>query len=113
MSFVSKITAFVHSVKVHVSDAFVKLFGKDQSEAFAAAALSLLHSAAGVVISDAVKAAEELINATGEEKRAAALKQILSDSRIQALGVSKSVLNLVLELAVQTLAKSAFGFAQD
>lgn len=98
----SKIENFVHGAEVKVSDVFVKLFGKDASRQFAQASLALLKTAAGKIVLDAVEFADTM-NVNGAGKRAAALAKIGMDFRGQGISVSESVLNLLVELAVQTV----------
>ncbi len=101
--FLQKIGHVFHTAAITVSAVFVKIFGHDAAQAFGASALHLLQSAEGVIVADAVKGVASLNLATGEEARAEALKRIWADSRIQASGVSKSIVNMLVELAVNTL----------
>ncbi|MGH9505218.1 MAG: phage holin, LLH family [Terriglobales bacterium] len=104
MSLFGKIANFFHTAAVKVSDAFVKLFGKDAAEKFAQGALSLLKSAEGKIVLDAVEAVETLNPAAdGASKRAQAFAKILDDFKTQGLQVSESVVSMLIELAVQFL----------
>lgn len=101
----SKITNFVHGAEVKVSAVFVKLFGQDASHQFAQAALALLKTAAGKIVLDAVEAANTL-NVDGAGKRKAAFNQIGADFKAQGITVGESILNLLIELAVQAAKES-------
>lgn len=101
--FLQKIGHVFHTAAIKVSDAFVKIFGHDAAQAFGAAALHLLQSAEGVIVADVVKGVAALNLETGEAARAEAFKQIWADTRIQASGVSKTIINMLVELAVGNL----------
>ena len=103
MNFIQKIGHLFHAVSVKVSDIFVKIFGKDAAQAFGASALHLLQTAEGVIVSDIVTAVASLNLATGEDARTEALKRIWADSKIQGSGISKTLVNMLVELAVATL----------
>jgi hypothetical protein len=95
---------FLKKVKAKVSDVFIKIFGKDQAQQFADAALQLMKSAAGTLVLDVVKLVETsnpLL--TPADKRQAAFDQIVSDAKSKGLDLTSSIINLLIELAVQTL----------
>jgi hypothetical protein len=48
-AFWHRVAGFLHAAGHLVSDAFVKLFGKDAAEKFAAASLALLKSSVGQI----------------------------------------------------------------
>lgn len=102
MSLFKKIENFIHTAAVKVSDAFVKVFGKDASEKFAQGALSLLKTAEGKIVLDAVEAVQTL-STDGAGKRSAAFEKILADFKTQGISVGESVINMLIELAVQFL----------
>jgi hypothetical protein len=102
MSLFSKIANFFHTAAVKVSDAFIAVFGKDAAEKFAQGALSLLKSAEGKIVLDAVEAVQTL-STDGAGKRAAAFEKILADFKTQGISVGESVINMLIELAVQYL----------
>lgn len=109
MSVFTSIGNFFKGVAAKVSAAFVKVFGKDAAQKFADGAVSLLKTAAGVIALDAVQAVENSNPfATPADKRNEAFKKIASDAKIQALGVGSSTINLLIELAVQTILKQSF-----
>lgn len=97
---------FFRKAKAKVSAFFVKVFGQEASQKFADGAVALLKTAAGVIVVDVVKAIE-LANpmASPADKRNAAFQQIMADAKIQGLGLTSSVINLLIELAVQAILK--------
>lgn len=103
MSFITKIGNLFHAARVKVSDIFVKIFGKDAAQAFGASALHLLQTGEGVIVGDIVKAVASLNLATGDEARDEALKRVWADTKIQTSGISKTLVNLLVELAVSEL----------
>lgn len=103
LGFITKIGHIFHTVAVKVSDIFVKIFGKDAAQAFGASALHLLQTAEGVIVKDTVVAVASLNLGSGEEARAEALKRIWADAKIQGSGISKTLVNMLVELAVATL----------
>lgn len=98
----SKITGFVHTAAVKVSDVFVAVFGKDVAEKFAQGALSMLKTAEGKIVLDAVEAVSTLTT-DGAGKRAAAFEKILADFKTQGITVGESLVNMLIEIAVQFL----------
>jgi len=102
MSLVSKISNYIHGAAVKVADAFVHVFGKDASQAFAQGALRLLKTAEGKIVLDAVEAVQTL-ETDGAGKRAAAFEKIGADFKAQGVSVGESVVNMLIELAVAYL----------
>lgn len=102
MSLVSRISNYIHGSVVKVADAFVHIFGKDASQAFAQGALRLLKTAQGKIVLDAVEAVATL-EADGAGKRAAAFEKIGADFKTQGISVGENVINMLIELAVQYL----------
>jgi len=98
----SKIANFIHGAAVKVADAFVKIFGKDAAHQFAQGALAVLKTAEGKIVLDAVEAVDslELDNAG---KRSAAFEKIASDFKTQGYQVGESLINMLVEVAVQYL----------
>ena len=78
------------------------IIGKDAAAHFAQGALALLKSAEGKLVLDAVEAVQTL-NIDGAGKRAAAFQKIGADFKTQGITVGESVLNMLIELAVQYL----------
>ncbi|MBV8807967.1 MAG: hypothetical protein JO033_04780 [Acidobacteriaceae bacterium] len=102
MSLFSKIENFVHGAEVKVSADFEKLVGKERAQQFAQSALALLKTAEGKVVADAVEAVSTLAT-DGAGKRVAAVQKIGTDLKAQGITVAESLLNLLVELAVQAL----------
>jgi hypothetical protein len=102
MSLWKKISSFVHGAAVKVSDAFVKIFGKDAAHQFAQGTLALLKTAEGKIVLDAVEAVSTL-SLDGAGKRAAAFEKIASDFTTQGYSVGENVINMLVELAVTYL----------
>ena len=102
MSLWSKIENFVHGAEVKVSTVFVTLFGQKAATDFAHASVSLLKTAAGKIVLDAVEAVQTL-STDGAGKRAAAFAKIGADFQTQGLSVGNSEINLLIELAVGAL----------
>jgi hypothetical protein len=107
----SKISNFFHGAAVKVSDAFVTIFGKEAAHQFAQGALSLLKTAEGKIVLDAVEAVQTLSpSADAAAKRAQAFQQIGNDFKAQGITVGESVINMLIELAVQFM-KGSIGAA--
>ena len=104
MSLLDKVKSWFKHAAVAVSGVFAKLVGHDNAVAFGHAALGLLKSALGVIVTDAVAAAESFDpNASGEAKKAHAFAKILEDSKAQGIQVSNSLVSMLIELAVGVL----------
>jgi len=106
--FFSKVEAFFHNAEVAVSAGFVKLVGQAQAKAFATGVEAIVKTDLGKIAIAAVKAAEGL--ASGELKHAAAFAEITTQAKASGLDVENSVINMLIELAVQTV-KGTFGAA--
>lgn len=104
MTLFQKLEGFVHTAAVKVSDAFVKLVGKETAQKFGQAALALLKTAEGKIVLDAVELIESL-NPTADSasKRSQALVKIETDFKTQGLQVAQSIVGLLIEIAVQFL----------
>lgn len=102
----SKIGHFLKGLEVDVSDLFVKLFGADAAHNFAAAAESIIKTDLGKIAMEAVTEAQAL--AAGVDKRAAAFTKIVSTATAAGLDVKDSIVNLLIELALQKV-KGSFG----
>jgi hypothetical protein len=100
------IAHFFKNVEVVVSDVFVKLFGADAAHNFAAAGESLLKTELGKLAWSAVNEAQAL--AAGTDKRAAAFGNLVAAAKTAGLEVKDSIVNLLIELAVQKV-KGSFG----
>jgi hypothetical protein len=100
MSFLS----WFSKVKAKVSTVFVAIFGQEAAQKFGDATLSVLKSAAGVLVLDvvnAIKVANPLVS--GDDKRKMAFDKITNDAKAQGLSISSSMINLLIELAVSTI----------
>ena len=102
----TSIAHFFKNVEVVVSDVFVKLFGADASHNFAVAAEGILKTDLGKIALVAVQETQSL--ATGAEKQAAAFAKITSAATAAGIDAKGSIVNLLIEMAVQKL-KGSFG----
>jgi len=102
----SAIGHFFKHVGVTVSALFVKLFGADAAHNFAVAAESLIKTDLGNIALTAVSEASAL--AAGTDKRAAAFSKIVTAAKANGLEVKDSIVNLLIEMAVQKV-KGSFG----
>lgn len=105
MSFITKVVNFFKTVGAKVSGFFVAVFGSEAAHAFGDAALGVLKSALGVIAQDAVSAVESLA-LDSASKREEAFKRVVTDAQKQGLQFSTSLVNLLIELAVQRLKKN-------
>jgi hypothetical protein len=101
MSFLS----WFGKVKQKVSAFFVSVFGQDAAQKFADGSIALLKTAAGVLAMDAVTYAADLKLGTSSETRDAAAIKLGSDAKLQGINLTNSVINMLIELAVQALVK--------
>jgi len=104
-SFFSKLAGFFKRAKYYVSEVFVKLFGKDAAQHFTVSAVEVLKSDLGKIAVTAVKEAEAM--AAGTDKRAVAFEKIAQQVAAQGIAAGKSIIYMLIELAVQNL--GAFG----
>lgn len=102
----------VKSVGVFVSEMFICLFGADASKQFADASLKLLRSEAGQLVLGAVQKIEQmalagtLTDITDAGKREQALAMAATALERAGITVATSVLNLLIELAVQAVKRN-------
>jgi hypothetical protein len=104
MSFFDVFKKIGHGVKVAaiaVAHGFENIFGAQASQDFGHAALDVLKSALGQIVVAEVSALAGVSDLSGAEKAAQAQAAILK--QVQALGIdaSKSIVNMLIELAVQ------------
>jgi hypothetical protein len=97
---------FFHNVAHPFVVLFHKIVGSDAFKSFIGAAESLLESKLGVIAWDAVRWAGTL-TADGAGKRAAAFKKIIEDAEAAGLDYKDSIINLLIEIAVQKLKGNA------
>lgn len=81
---------------------FVTLFGRQALDDFERAAYRLLQTQLGRIVWAVVQALESL-RVPGEEKRRRAFARILAEAGTAGLTVKDSLINLLIELAVQRL----------
>lgn len=105
-SFFSSVGSFFKKVGYYVSEGFQKIFGANASKAFAVSALALLKSDLGKLAFAAVQEAEKL--AAGTDKRSVAFSNIVSAAKAQGIDAGKSLVNMLIEIAVQAV-NGAFG----
>lgn len=104
VAFLKRLGGHVKGAAIVVSDLFVKLVGKDKAEEFAHAAIGMLQSDLGVIVSDAVHAVQTLDpNASGDQKKTQAFEKIATDVKAKGIETSNSVISLLIELAVGVL----------
>lgn len=97
--------AIGHGVKVvavGIAHGFVALFGKETAQAFADSAVNLLKSSLGQIVVAEVEALADL-QISGPEKQAQAQKAVLDKAKAEGLSVSTSLVNMLIEVAVQFL----------
>jgi hypothetical protein len=103
----TKETVFQHIKSVFeslghiVSVSFQKIFGKTEATQFAYATLALLKTDVGKVAMAAVQEVEKM--AAGIDKRKVAFDKIVADLKTEGLTVKNSVINMLIELAVQAI----------
>ena len=106
LSFWHRVAGFFHAAGHLVSEAFIKLFGKDAATQFASASLALLKTTVGQIAVTAVTEASKV--ASGVEAHKIAFSTVVSEIEKLGLTAKDSEINLLIELGVQAL-KGAFG----
>jgi hypothetical protein len=104
MDLVGVIKKIGHGIKVvaiKVEHVFVAVFGQQAAETFGHAALGLLKSALGQIVVAEVQLLEGVSGLTGVEKLAKAQPAILKEAELAGISASMSIINLLIELAVQ------------
>lgn len=101
-----KVEGIFHKAETDVDAAGIALFGKANFTAFATSAKQVLKTELGVIVVSAVKAAEGM--ASGAEAHQAAFSQIASAAKTAGITAETSVVNMLIELAVQAV-RGAFG----
>ncbi|MFQ5925900.1 MAG: phage holin, LLH family [Terriglobia bacterium] len=81
---------------------FLVLFGREALGAFQRAALLLLRTQLGRIVWAVVEAVD-LLKVEGEAKRREAFRRILREAKAAGLEVKDSLINLLIEVAVQRL----------
>jgi len=101
MNVFSAIGHFFKHIGVFVADEFVKIFGADAAHNFAVAAEGVLETELGKLAWTAVNEVKGL--ASGTEKQAAAFTKIMSAAATAGLDAKASIVNMLIEIAVQKL----------
>jgi hypothetical protein len=102
---------FFKQCGIFVGDAFVKIFGSDAAHTFAVGAMAVLRTALGQIVMTVVQEVEAT-GAPGSEKHGIAFGKILSATAAAGIEAKDSLINTLIELAVQEL-KGAFGPAKS
>lgn len=105
-SFFQSLKDFFKKAGYYVEQGFVAIFGKDAASHFAVATLALLKSDLGKIALTAVQEAEKV--AAGTDKYATAFAAIVSQAKASGINAGESTINMLIELAVQTV-NGAFG----
>lgn len=100
-NFLEKIGHGIKVAAIAVAHGFSKLFGSDAAQAFGHAALGILESALGKIVVAEVAALAGVNSLSGVEKFAQAQAAILDKAKAAGLDASTSIVNLLIELAVQ------------
>ena len=104
MSFFGAVGHFFKTIGKGVGKAFVAIFGSDAAHAFAQGAEALLKTALGQIALDAVDLVQNANPLSGDaEKRKAAFDKIKTDAVSKGLSISDSLINMLIELAVNAL----------
>ncbi|SRR6266568_11563 len=104
MSFVTFLKSIGHDIKsavIAVGHGFERLFGKQEAHDFGQAALGLLKSDLGQIVVAEVEALAGVSDMTGVQKAAQAQGEILTKAEQLGISTSKSIVNMLIELAVQ------------
>lgn len=91
----------IKAVAIKVAHGFTALFGAQASAAFGQAALGLLKSALGQIVVAEVQALAGVSTLSGAQKAAQAQAAILQKAESVGISASKSIVNLLIEVAVQ------------
>ena len=100
-SFLTNLKNKIHGAAVKVAAEFEAIFGKQAAEEFGTAALNLLKSDLGQVVVSEVEALAGATDISGAEKAAKAQAAILAQAKTLGISASTSIVNLLIETAVQ------------
>lgn len=100
-SFLSNLVSKVHGAAVKVATIFESIFGKQAADAFGTAALNILKSDLGQIVTQEVEALAGATNLSGAEKAAQAQTAVLAKAKTLGISASTSIVNLLIETAVQ------------
>lgn len=101
MNFLEKIGHGIKVAAIAVAHGFQHLFGAEASQAFGHAALGVLKSALGQIVVAEVSALSGVSNLSGVEKAAQAQAAVLDKAKAAGIEASTSIVNMLIELAVQ------------
>lgn len=102
MSWFNSLINWVKGAKAKVSEFFVAVLGQDAAKQLGDATVTALQTALGVIVKDAVIAVSSL-QIGSDAKRGEAFNRIVTDAKSQGLAFSSSLINMLIELAVQQL----------
>src|ERR1035437_5076570 len=91
----------IKAVAIKIKDGFVKIFGAQAAHDFGQASLALLKSALGQIVVAEVSTLAGVGTLTGVQKAAQAQANILKQAESVGISTSKSIVNMLIELAVQ------------
>jgi predicted GNAT family N-acyltransferase len=111
MSWFTNAINWIKGAKAKVSEFFVTVLGQDAAKQLGDATVAALQSALGVIVKDAVIAVASL-KLGGDASRAAAFDRIVVDAKSQGLQFSTSLINMLIELAVQQLQNNIVPLSQ-
>ena len=103
-SFVDLVKGIGSEIKVvalKIEHGFVLIFGKDAADKFGKAALDLLKSDLGQIVIAEVETLAGVSTLSGVEKAAQAQSAVLGKAKGLGIDASKSIVNMLIELAVQ------------
>ena len=103
---ISAIGHFFKNAAVFVSDVFVKVFGEDAAHNLAAAAEGILKTNLGTIAWTAVN--EAAAAASGTDAKNLAFQKIAEAAKVAGIEAKDSIINMLIELAVQKV-KGSFG----
>jgi len=101
MSWIQKVSDFIHGGAVKVSQMFIWLFGHDAAVAFGHDALVLLKSDLGKIVVAVVS--EVAAMQVGADSKTVAFSKIKAASTAAGIDAKDSIINLLIELAVGAL----------
>lgn len=107
--FWTNVMNFFKHASVWVSKEFVAVFGSQIAHNFAVAAEGILNTELGRLAMQFVGDAATAIGISGAEKKLKAFTNIAAAAKDAGIEASDSLINLVIEAAVQKVSKNSFG----
>lgn len=101
VGFFKSIGSEIKHIAIHIKAGFLTLFGAEAAEKFGHASLDLLKSALGQIVVSEVQALAGVSTLDGAAKAAQAQGAIIEKAKGLGISVSTSIINLLIELAVQ------------